>query len=134
MHNEQAVIVPTMESLIELVDHFENYIIDTELNPEEEFGVLRKDEKSGFTCMMTPDLSLFSIDILNAKDEVLIKILKEILDQYNIETERLNEDVQVCYKERVIEMQRHYERYWVTYRYNEEDGMILMRYRAFVNE
>lgn len=114
--------------------NFPEYMIDTSLNPEIEFGVIAKSEQSGFSCMMTPDHALISIDVLNAKDEVLIVILKEILDQYNLETDRLNEDIRNCYFNRIAEMQTDYERYWVIYRFVEEEDMILIRYRAFVNE
>ncbi|MBP1967550.1 hypothetical protein J2Z65_006822 [Paenibacillus aceris] len=31
-------------------------------------------------------------------------------------------------------MQTDYERYWVIYRFDEEDDMVLVRYRAFINE
>jgi hypothetical protein len=132
MFNEHAV--PTIESLMKLISNYKEYIIDTDMDPEREFGVVRTDEQSGFSCMMTPDHALFSIDILNAKDEILIGILKEILHKYNLETDRLKKDVQICYNNRIVEMQTDYERYWVVYRFDEEDNTVLIRYRAFVSE
>jgi hypothetical protein len=66
--------------------------------------------------------------------QVLIRVLEEVLKAYNLETSRLQQDVARCYKEKVIEMQTDYERYSVTYRYNTEDEMVLVRYRAFVSE
>lgn len=131
---EQRVTVPTIESLMNIISNFKEYKIDTNLDPEIELGVISKNEQSGFSCMMTPDHALFSIDILNAKDEVLIRILIEILDRYNLETDRLNEDIRICYNNRIAEMQTDYERYWVIYRFDEEDDMVQVRYRAFVNE
>ncbi|MBP1960829.1 hypothetical protein [Paenibacillus aceris] len=134
MFNEQRVIVPTIESLMSLISNFKEYKIDLNLDPEIEFGVVSNNEQSGFHCMMTQDYSLFSIDILNAKDEILIRILAEMLDRYNLETDRLTEDIRDCYNNRIAEMQTDYERYWVIYRFDEEDDMVLVRYRAFITE
>jgi hypothetical protein len=52
----------------------------------------------------------FSVWIFfNAKDEMLITILKEILDKYNLETNRLNEDVQACYNDIPFEEKEMFE-------------------------
>lgn len=82
---------------------------------------------------MTDDLRLFSIDIHNARDTILIEVLKEVLDLYVLETDQLKEDIECCYRTN-DEIQTDYSRFWVIYRpYPEEDG-VLIRYRAFVED
>lgn len=122
-----------MKKLENLISSFDGYSINTELDLNQEFEVYNENVSSGFTCMMTDNHSLFSIDVTNAQDQTLIKLLEEILREYNLETNNLIDDITRCYKQKADEIQTDYERYWVIYRYDKDDDMVLVRYRAFVN-
>lgn len=125
------VRIPEITIFENIVSTRPGYKVNTDFNPKDRFGVYCEEKGSKILCVITPDTALFSIDIINAEDETLQEILKEILISYNLETNKLLEDICKCYARRT-EIQTDYERYWVSYRYHRESGRVLVRYRAFI--
>jgi hypothetical protein len=133
MLNKDTVSIPDIEILEKIIDNTNGYIINKNLNPNNRFEVYNEKKQSKFLCTMTADHALFSIDIINVKDEILIKMLENVLRQYNLETDNLIEDISRCFA-RKNEFQTDYDRFWVIYRYHKESDRVLVRYRAHVED
>ncbi|MNI31072.1 hypothetical protein D3C73_849430 [compost metagenome] len=126
----KGIIIPTLAMLEEITKQH-NYKINKELDPIEEFEVYNEETESGFTCMMTVEYELFSIDIDNPMTPGLVEILKEILNLYNLPTFKLIEDIRnsINIENNFI---TEYKYYWVEYKPNKEENILLLRYREFV--
>ncbi|MCU6792355.1 hypothetical protein OB236_09465 [Paenibacillus sp. WQ 127069] len=124
--------VPNL-TILEEIAISNNYKLNKDLDPGSEFEIYNEEVVSGFSCIMTSDYGLFSIDIINIQDGNLITTLKRILEEYGLETENLITDIEDCMKNQ-DEILTDYTRYWVSYRpYSEANG-VLVRYRAFVED
>jgi hypothetical protein len=132
--NKDIVIVPNLGKLEEILSKKSEYILNKNLDPNLHFEIYNEKNKSRVICSMTPDHTLFSIDITNTEDMELLQILEDVLTKYNLETNQLVEDISKCYKWRINESQTEYERFWVIYKYHKDISGVLVRYRAFVND
>lgn len=99
--------------------------INMETDPNRGFEFYNEETQSGFISMMTDELELFSVDIYNADDVELNKVLFEVLNAYNLPTEYLNKDIERCYKNR-SNFIRNYKHFWVEYKPDEEDKKLVL--------
>jgi hypothetical protein len=125
--------VPKLESLFDNVTKY-NFEINSEVNPNEGFEVFNKDTESGFIATITEDFDLISIDLYKPKLRITIEALKTVLVTYGLPTINLYKDIEdfnISHSEIITE----YDDYWVHYRdFEEEEDLILIRYRRFVDE
>ncbi|WNR43669.1 hypothetical protein [Paenibacillus roseipurpureus] len=127
------ISVPSLESLIEIVskNNFENNL---DVNPIEGFEVFNQETESGFIATITKDFSLISIDLYKPKLKNVVETLKSVLELYCLPTTYLYRDIE-DFNIRHTEIITEYDEYWVHYRdFEEEEDLVLIRYRRFVEE